>query len=132
MTTLSKYTNGQLNIKYIKWILIMVHYPISSFKVNGGLANAHLFCKFQWLGYTTSMGFFLDKIFSMEVYPSLLLAWSLELRMLAIFALLLWRQGLMLCCFTHQVTGFVSVHPLLKGGLQTLVHRVEQQLCFAL
>ena len=27
MIALSKYTNGQSNIEYIKWILIMVHYP---------------------------------------------------------------------------------------------------------
>ena len=117
MIALSKYTNGQSNIEYIKWILIMVHYPTSPFKLNGGLANVHLFCKFHLLGHITSSGFFPDKIFSMEVYPSLLLAWSLELYMSATLALLLWRQGLMLCRFVHQEAGSVSVHPLLKGGL---------------
>ena len=47
MIALSKYTNGQSNIEYIKWILIMVHYPTSPFKLNGGLANVHLFCRFH-------------------------------------------------------------------------------------
>ena len=74
-------------------------------------------CKFHWLGLTNSSGFFPDQSFSMEVYPFLLLAWSLELRMLATLVLPLWRQGLMLCRFAHLVASFVSVHLLLKGGL---------------